>query len=86
MAIISMSAIALVICVQLKGDGTSFQAAIVVFIAGIAASSASLAPVILKSKIFTRWQTQAMTLGLGCGVGVSAICTLLLLDLQLSSL
>jgi hypothetical protein len=85
-AIISMSATSLVVLIQMNGDGTKLQAAITVFIAAIAASSASLMPVILKSKVLNRWQTQTVTLGLGCGVGISTICTLLLLELQLSSL
>ena len=80
---ISISALVLAVLVQIYGSGNNLQSAVVAFIIIIALSSILLAPTVLKSVSFNRWQTQVITLGLGSGVGISAICTLFLFELQL---
>jgi hypothetical protein len=84
-SLISISAIAILVVIQIYGNGTKLQPVFMLFTLAMAISSAALVIPIYQSVVFKRWHVQFITLGLGCGVGISAIAAFLILELQLGN-
>lgn len=85
LSLIALGTIAVVVVMQLYGDGTKLQYVFMLFASGVAVSATCLVPPVYLKQTFKRWHILAVTLGLGCGMGISAVSALVILELQLAN-